>query len=136
MVPILAAISAAPVMVDAQRRDSIRDGVYSERQAARGEASYKAACASCHGPEMAGIGQTPPLAGSEFTSEWAGQSLGELFERMQTTMPADRPGKLTRAENTDILAYMLRFNKFPAGTADLPSDAAALKQIQFESAKQ
>ncbi len=136
VVPILAAIAAAPFLVDAQKRASTREGVYSERQAARGESSYKAACSSCHGPELAGKGQTPPLAGSEFTSEWTGQPLDDLFERIQTTMPADRPGKLTRSENADILAYMLKFNKLPAGPADLPPDAATLKQIQFEAPKQ
>ena len=135
LVPILAAIAAAPYLIDAQNRASTRVGVYSESQAARGATSYKAACASCHGPDLAGKGQTPPLAGSEFSAEWDGQPLGDLFERMQTTMPADRPGKLTRAENADILAYVLQYNKLPAGPADLPSDAAALKQIQFEAPK-
>ena len=132
---ILAAFAVAPLLVDAQNNASTRGGVYSDRQAARGAASYKAACASCHGPAMAGLGQTPPLAGSGFISDWEGQPLDNLFERLQTTMPADRPGKLTRKENADILAYILKYNKLPAGTADLPADAAALKQIRFQTAR-
>ncbi len=119
-----------------QDHTSTRDGVYTESQAARGQASYKKACGSCHGEALAGSGAAvPPLAGPDFMTNWAGQSLDELFERIQTTMPADRPGKLSRPENADILAYILKFNKFPAGKTELPSDADSLKSIQVEAAK-
>ena len=115
---------------------STRDGVYSTAQASRGQASYKAACASCHGETLEGSGAaTPPLLGSDFAMNWAGQTVDDLFERIQTTMPADRPGKLSRAENADILAYILSVNKLPAGNTDLPSDAESLKQVQFDPPK-
>ena len=78
---------------------------------------------------------TSPLAGPDFTANWDGQAMDDLFERIQTSMPADHPGKLARAENADILAYILQFNKLPAGKNELPSDAEALKQIQFEAAE-
>ena len=127
MVPLLTP-SASPV--------STRDGVYSERQAGRGQASYKAACASCHGDSLQGSGAAnPPLAGPDFIMNWKGQTVGDLFEKIQTTMPADRPGKLSRAETADIVAYILKVNRQPAGDRDLPSDAEALKQIQFEAPK-
>ena len=38
-------------------------------------------------------------------------------------------------ENADIVAYMLQVNKIPAGSADLPTDAAALKMITITKAK-
>ena len=115
---------------------STRDGVYTERQATRGQASYKAACASCHGETLGGSGAaTPPLAGQDFASNWTGQTVGDLFDRVQTTMPADHPGTLSRNENADILAYILKVNKLPAGSTELPSDAGALKVIRFEAAK-
>ena len=132
----LALLGALAVMW-AQQPASTRDGVYSEAQASRGEASYKAACASCHGAALAvSVAATPPLAGPDFTMKWAGQTMDDLFKRIQESMPADRPGKLSRAENADIVAYILKVNKQPAGTTDLPSDAAALKQIRFEAAKE
>lgn len=134
---IAAALPIAQFRLDGQSRTSTRDGVYTEVQATRGQEAYKSACASCHGASMQGSGPaTPPLAGSEFTGNWAGQTLSDLFDRIQTTMPADHPGTLSRAQNADVLAYMLKFNKLPAGKTDLPTDAAALKQIQFEAAKQ
>jgi mono/diheme cytochrome c family protein len=115
---------------------STRDGVYTDEQAAKGQASYKKACASCHAETLEGSGAaTPPLAGPDFTMNWTGQTLDDLFERIQTSMPADHPGTLSRAENAAILAYILKVNKLPSGKTELPSDADALKQIQFEAAK-
>jgi mono/diheme cytochrome c family protein len=114
---------------------SVRDGVYSSEQVARGEAAYREHCASCHGPELAGKGQNPPLAGSAFLMNWEGRDLGELFEKMQDTMPADRPGELAKAVNASILAYVLKMNHFPPGTAELPANADALKGITFPTEK-
>jgi hypothetical protein len=49
-------------------------------------------------------------------------------------MPADRPGKLDRPVNADILAYILKANQFPAGKTDLPPDDAVLASIVFHTA--
>ena len=59
---------------------------------------------------------------------------GDLFEKMQTSMPADKPGHLDREQNAMLLAYILSSNKFPSGNADLPADAGQLRLIRFESA--
>jgi S-disulfanyl-L-cysteine oxidoreductase SoxD len=113
---------------------STRDGVYTDEQAARGQARYKKACASCHAETLEGSGAaTPPLAGPDFTMNWTGQTLDDLFERIQTSMPADHPGTLSRAENAAILAYILKVNKLPSGKTELTSDADALNKIQFEA---
>jgi hypothetical protein len=50
-------------------------------------------------------------------------------------MPLNTPGKLPREMNADILAYILRFNQFPAGQSELPHQTEVLKQIRFESVK-
>jgi mono/diheme cytochrome c family protein len=132
----LATLVLAAFSICAQGRRSTRDGVYSDGQAARGQASYKTSCASCHGETLAGSGaQNPALTGQDFTANWTGQTLDDLFEKIQTSMPADRPGSLSRGTNADIVAYILKVNGFPAGKNELPSDAVALKQIQFEAAK-
>jgi mono/diheme cytochrome c family protein len=136
MLTALAALALASFFVRAQSQSSTRGGVYTDAQAARGQASYKTSCASCHGDTLEGSGaQTPPLAGPDFTANWTGQTLDDLFERIQDSMPADHPGALSRATNADILAYILKINKLPAGKTDLSTDAAALKQIQFEAPK-
>jgi quinoprotein glucose dehydrogenase len=109
--------------------------VYSEEQAKRGGALYYRLCANCHGTELEGADMSPPLTGSAFMSNWDGLTLGDLFDRIRITMPADRPGSLERQQNADIIAYLLSFNKFPAGQAELPREAQVLKQIRIEASK-
>jgi S-disulfanyl-L-cysteine oxidoreductase SoxD len=100
-----------------------------------GKALYGKQCASCHGAALDGSGQAPPLAGADFKGDWNGQTTDDLFEKMQTSMPADRPGQLSREQNADILAFLLSSNGFPAGQKELPADAAALQKIRFQTAK-
>jgi mono/diheme cytochrome c family protein len=109
-------------------------GLYSLAQAERGEAGYRQACASCHGDTLEGQGQTPSLEGAEFTARWNGLPIGELFDKIQMSMPADRPGQLTREQNAEILAYILKANKFPSGSQELPNSAEALKGLNFAAA--
>lgn len=121
--------------IHAQQPASVWDGVYTVEQASRGKTLYSKECASCHGAALDGSGQAPPLAGAGFKGNWNGQSVDDLFEKVQTSMPADQPGKLSRGQNADILGYLLGFNGFPAGPKELSSDAAALEKIRFEAAK-
>lgn len=118
----------------AQSPPSVWDGVYSEGQSRRGAALYQTACASCHGDKLQGNGQTPALMGSDFTMNWSGMTVGDLFDKIQTSMPADKPGSLSREQNASLVAYLLSANKFPSGAAELSSDAERLRQIRFEAA--
>jgi S-disulfanyl-L-cysteine oxidoreductase SoxD len=122
-------------MLRGQQQASVWDGVYTQEQASRGKTLYSKQCASCHGAMLDGSGQAPPLSGSDFKGNWNGQTADDLLEKMQSSMPADQPGKLSRQENADILAFLLGFNKFPAGQKELPSDAPTLQKIRFEWAK-
>src|SRR5437867_2241587 len=117
----LAAIGASYAALRAQERPSrsVWDGVYTKEQAKRGQSLYNQHCASCHGETLEGIEMAPALTGGDFLDRWAGQTLGDLFERLRTTMPADKPGRLSREVNTDITAYILSINQFPAGEAEL-----------------
>jgi mono/diheme cytochrome c family protein len=114
---------------------SVWDGVYTEEQSNRGEAHYRTACAKCHGDMLTGGEAAPPLAGGEFLANWNGLTVGDLFERIRVSMPADRPGALNSAQNADILAYMLYVNQFPAGKTELERQIEILKQIRFEVSK-
>ena len=130
---VLWVISAGVVL--AQQPASVWDGVYTTEQADRGKAVYGKECASCHGAALDGSGAAPPLAGADFKSNWNGQTAGDLFDKMQATMPADQPGRLSREQTADILAFLLASNGFPAGSKELPSDPALLAKIRFEAAK-
>jgi S-disulfanyl-L-cysteine oxidoreductase SoxD len=122
-------------MIWAQGAASVWDGVYSAEQARRGEGLYRQECASCHGEKLEGRGQAPPLMGADFMMDWNGMTVGDLFEKMQTSMPADKPGQLSREQNAALLAFLLSANKFPAGAADVPTDGERLRLIRFEEAK-
>ncbi len=114
---------------------SVWDGVYTDEQAQRGEPLYREMCASCHGDTLKGSGETPALAGNTFLSDWNGLTLGDLFERIRRTMPQDKPGRVTRPQKSDILAYVLSVNKFPAGKTELPHQTEFLNEIRFEATK-
>jgi len=114
---------------------SVWDGVYTEEQSKRGQALYGQHCASCHGDALTGGESAPALAGGEFLSNWNGLTAGDLFERIRTTMPLNKAGKLSREVNADILAFMFAANQFPAGKAELARQTEVLKQIKIEATK-
>ena len=77
----------------------------------------------------------PPLSGDVFKGNWNGRPLSDLFDKVTKTMPRDDPGKISRTDSADIIAYMLKFNGFPAGKAELPADPSLLTDTLFESVK-
>jgi mono/diheme cytochrome c family protein len=124
------AAPAAPAQ--AMAASGVWSGVYSETQAKRGEGTANKACASCHGVDLMGGEAGPALVGLEFLGNWNQQSVGDLFDRIHATMPADAPGSLSLSDTADIVARVLQLNKMPAGQKDLPSDVTALSQIKIE----
>jgi len=119
---------------DSQR--TVWDGVYTGDQAKRGEAAYVEACSNCHGRTLEGADMTPALTGGAFMANWDGLTVGDLFDRIRVSMPADRPGSLSRQEDVDVIAYILRFNEFPSGKEELPREVQVLKQILFKASRQ
>lgn len=114
---------------------NVWDGVYSSDQAAKGKATYADICATCHGADLNGAEMAPPLVGPTFLGDWVGQSADDLFTRIHTTMPASDPGSLSNAQVSEVMAYIFSVNQFPAGSAPLPSDDAALSQIAITAEK-
>jgi quinoprotein glucose dehydrogenase len=114
---------------------SVWGGIYTEAQAARGKDLYSGQCAVCHGGELSGGEMAPSLAGVEFLSRWDGLSVGDLFERIRTTMPQNAPGSLGGQPAADILTFVLSVNGFPAGSTEMSKDAGVLKQIRIDAQK-
>jgi hypothetical protein len=56
-------------------------------------------------------------------------------ELIRTTMPSDGPGRLSRQQSTDLAAYLLSANNFPAGDSDLPAETDAQNDILFQAKK-
>jgi S-disulfanyl-L-cysteine oxidoreductase SoxD len=133
VVATVLAASAFYAVVGAQAPASVLAGAYTADQAKRGADLYAKECAACHGDTLTGMDPIPPLAGSDFQSHF--KTVGELFDKTSTTMPAIAPGSLTAEQVADVLAYILSVNKYPAGSTALPSKVEALTTIKMESAK-
>jgi len=118
-----------------QATRSVWDGVYTPEQAGRGQVLYANMCSTCHGLALNGGESAPPLSGGEFLSNWSGLTVGDLFERIRVSMPADNPGHITRQQNADIIAHILNVNQFPPGKTELDTRTEVLKQIAVEMAK-
>jgi mono/diheme cytochrome c family protein len=115
----------------AQDQRTVWDGVYTDAQANRGAVLFDKECAQCHGPSGEGGGMAPALVGSGFASNYDGQTVADLFDRNRTTMPVGKEGQLGGAQNADVTAFILQFNKFPSGVTELPNQSMLLRQIKY-----
>ena len=120
------------------------DGVYTDAQAQRGEAIYNDTCAKCHGREGSGpsdssdpchdmtpVTRSCALRGDTFMANWSSMTLQNLFDRVRSSMPQDKPQTLTRVDTTLLIAYLLRINGFPAGSIELPTDVSQLNRLKY-----
>ena len=114
---------------------SIWQGVYTAEQATRGASVYAARCGACHGVSLNGTGEAPGLVGGEFVSHWDTLTVGDLFDRVRTTMPQNAPQTLTRDEYADVLAYLLKYNGFPEGDKPLDRRSEVLAMISITAQK-
>jgi len=130
---ILSAAVAALSAAQGAAPRSVWDSVYTEEQAKRGEKVSTEQCARCHGQTLTGAEAAPALVGDVFNANWEGVALGDLFERIRISMPQDTPGSLSRQQNADVIAYLLKAGKFPAGDKELVTDTTVLAQITFVS---
>lgn len=131
----LLCLGTAGTTLGAGQSRTVWDGIYTDEQADRGESLYQDACASCHGQDLSGGQMVPELIGGEFTWNWSGLPIGQLFERLRISMPQEDPASVSRQEKADILAFILRANEFPAGAKELASRAEMLNQFMFEALK-
>jgi S-disulfanyl-L-cysteine oxidoreductase SoxD len=114
---------------------SVWDSVYTDAQADRGDTVYHQTCSQCHGPALAGIDDAPALAGQDFLLDWIGKTVGQLAGRIQRTMPQDNSVALTPQQTADVVAYLLRYNKFPAGKVELSVDLSLVAGIRIDSVR-
>ena len=120
-------VGSSTLVMDAAQKTS-KDAVFSAAQAKRGEALYKDQCVSCHSADLSG-GGAPQLAGSDFMGFWDKTPVLDLVTKIKDSMPASSPGSLNKQQAMDLASFILLSNKFPAGSADLPTDDSALKSI-------
>jgi len=122
-------VSFSP-LTHAQAKRTVKDGVFTDAQATRGQTLYSKRCASCHGDSLKGA-QAPPLIGDGFVANWHTQPLSALADKIRNTMPADAPGELTPQQSADLVAYLLKAGGFPPSATELPSTDAVLSRIEW-----
>jgi mono/diheme cytochrome c family protein len=127
--PIVAATILAGAALAQDAGKSVWQGIYTPEQADRGAGVYAQRCGACHGAALNGTGEAPPLIGGEFISHWDTMTVGDLFDRVRTTMPQNDPQSLTREEYADVLAFLLKTNGFPAGGQPLDKRSEVLATI-------
>ena len=107
-------------------------GVYTQEQADRGHQLYGFRCARCHDTGFSGA---PRLGDGRFNTDFIGHSVFELADLIHTSMPVDQPGTTSRAEATDISAYILSLMNNPPGANELAADSAAQQMIRIDLPK-
>ncbi|EQB33324.1 c-type cytochrome [Sphingobium ummariense] len=114
---------------------NVWSGVYTAEQAERGKTAYAENCAACHGDTLAGIDVAPALTGGTFLNNWNNTSAGDLFGRIQSTMPLNAPGSLGGKTVSDIEAFIFQSNGFPAGELALPPNQAMMTNVKISAQK-
>jgi hypothetical protein len=69
-----------------------------------------------------------PLAGEYFKGKWHGKTVRAFYDKAKT-MPPPMPGSLPDDTYADIVAYVLDFNGFKPGDAELPAGSEALDEM-------
>ena len=85
---------------------------FTDKQAQAGETVYNASCAMCHGKNLNDGG--PALKGDKFLAKWSGEGKTalDLYTKIATTMPKNKPGSLTQTQYEAVYAYILQQNGF------------------------
>src|SRR5262245_48205077 len=98
-------IAAAGLPVNAQdsataaaAERKVTSGVFSAKQAERGENSYRVTCQACHAKSE--------YTGDKFKNSFVSKTAYDVFNQIRTTMPDDNPGSLERQEYVDLVAYI------------------------------
>jgi len=131
----LALTTAGVLRAQTPAGKTTNDGVFTDAQVKKGSDLYQQQCAACHDAQLTGSGTAPALAGTDFSANWKDETVGALFERIRATMPADNPGSLTRPQVSEMVAFILNFNKYPVGETELATDFEALKAIKITAPK-
>jgi hypothetical protein len=116
--PEAAVVTAVEASVDAATRSTL-PAFYTEDQAIRGEGFFRETCLSCHA--------SSEFRGSTFERQWTGRTVRDLYAAIAYSMPDDNPGGLPAQTYTDVIAYILELNDYPAGAAELKPGRAAMR---------
>jgi mono/diheme cytochrome c family protein len=123
-VTVLLTPAAAARAQDSTQADTTTPAaIYSDGQAKKGEKTFAKHCAACHERFF--------FTGARFDDAWVGHPAFDLFDRIQSSMPQDKPGSLSKQQYAEVVAYILKLNGYPPGKEALPSEPDALKTVMI-----
>lgn len=93
------------------------------KQLELGEQWFRSVCFECHA--------NGALVNADFRLKWSGRTAFELFESIRSTMPENDPGSLTQGTYAAVVAYLMKVNGQPVGTAALPADSSGLAAVKL-----
>jgi len=120
-VALTSALAVGSLQASAEDPRTILDRVYSVPQSERGQALFMKHCISCH--------QQIEFAEPSFSATFEGQTLGDVYGFITSSMPEGNAGSLKPEEYAAVVAYFLRMGGFPVGADDMPADKAVLSKI-------
>jgi len=97
--------------------------VFTAAQATAGRTVYQAQCASCHGPDLTGRNEAPPLVGGTFLNTWRTRTTRDLVDLMTATMPPNAPS-LSADQYLAIASFILQANGAAAASQPLTATTA------------
>lgn len=106
--------------------------MFTKAQAKAGHAAFEAHCSMCHGKHLQGIAG-PTLLGQSFASKANNYTVAAIFDELSQQMPAGAPGSLTNTQYTDIMAFILHKNGYPAGSTALTYSGAQSSTVKLIS---
>jgi polar amino acid transport system substrate-binding protein len=98
---------------------------YDAAQATAGAKAYGANCASCHGEKLEG--------GVNTLAKNTKLTVGDMFTFMSQQMPLNAPASLSKAQYAAIMAYVLKFNGYPASAKTLTYAGATDSSVVMRS---
>ena len=123
---VAAWMTAVLVAAQAPTPKTVWDGVYSDAQAARAQATFDSVCSRCH--MLTGQGKGA-VTGDAFWTAFTQKSVADLLTYVKTNMPNGNGGSLPASTYNDLVALILKANGFPAGAADVSPESVVGVQI-------
>src|ERR1700760_3095753 len=97
---------------------------FTQEQVAAGHKDYYTYCGECHGDDLAGNGEVPPLTGETFNADWSTKSIHDFYAFVSSAMPQGLAGDLSPQSYSSIIAYILAANGAKPGAVPLSKDSS------------
>jgi S-disulfanyl-L-cysteine oxidoreductase SoxD len=110
-------LALAALILGLQSAQAQEPSPFTQAQVLAGHKDYYTYCGECHGDNLAGSGEVPPLTGDTFNGDWSNKSIHDFYAFVSTAMPQGLAGDLSPESYSNIIAYILAANGAKPGAA-------------------